>query len=471
MKKVFVVLVILGLFISSLNFALAKEVSIWAQVYTPTKTMQVTPANPYPRQALKILAERYNKLHPDVTIKIIEKPATADDRQWILTQMSGGTIPDICWAHVWWVNEDIPKGWWVNLDPFLAQPNPYVEGNKKWLDLFLEGPTQAKISPDGHLYIIPIDLVSTLFFYNKDIFDKVGVGAPKTWAEFMDVCAKLQGAGYLPIASGSFAGFGWSWQQLGDMVMWKMEEDIRKLSNLPPTGRIPQEAIAKAVKKGVYNCNDDQYKEWMRLLKDWSKYWTKDWAASGVDFAMKFRKGEVAIYEDGTWRWGELKKDPLVKFKWGAFFTPTLTKDTSKFAATPPRPAKAIGGATAAQWGVTYMAEKRGVVNEAVDFIRYVTTPKNCGYLVNELGFFIPNVKGAPMNPDLRPIFNQLKNGGEETIFTYGDKLTEEYGQERNRIFQRYILGQIDLETAVKENQSALEKAADTMIEKYGWKF
>lgn len=455
-------MIILGLFISSLNFALAKEVSIWAQFYTPTKTIQVTPANPYPRQALKVLAERYNKL-AGVTVKIVEKPGTQDDRQWILTQMAGGTIPDICWAHVWWVNEDIPKGWWINLDPFLAQPNPYVEGNKRWLDLFLEGPTQAKISPDGHLYVIPIDLVSTLFFYNKDIFDKLGITSPKTFAQFLDIQAKILNAGYVPLASTS----GWSWQQLGDMVMWKMEEDIRKLSNLPPTGRIPQEAIAKAVVKGVYNCYDEQYKEWMRLLKDWSKYWTKDWAASGVDFSMKFRRGEVAIFEDGTWRWGMLKKDPLVKFKWAAFFMPTLTKDTSKFAATPPRPAKAIGGATAAQWGVTYMAEKRGVLNEAVDFIRYVTTPKNTSFLVNEVGFFIPNIKGAQMNPDIRPIFNQLKNGGEETIFTYGDKLTEEYGQERNRIFQKYILGQIDLETAVKENQQALEKAAKFMIEKY----
>jgi ABC-type glycerol-3-phosphate transport system substrate-binding protein len=465
-KKLFIVLIILGLFISSLNFALAKEVSIWAQFYTPTKTIQVTPANPYPRQALKVLAERYNKL-AGVTVKIVEKPGTQDDRQWILTQMAGGTIPDICWAHVWWVNEDIPKGWWINLDPFLAQPNPYVEGNKRWLDLFLEGPTQAKISPDGHLYVIPIDLVSTLFFYNKDIFDKLGITSPKTFAQFLDIQAKILNAGYVPLASTS----GWSWQQLGDMVMWKMEEDIRKLSNLPPTGRIPQEAIAKAVVKGVYNCYDEQYKEWMRLLKDWSKYWTKDWAASGVDFSMKFRRGEVAIFEDGTWRWGMLKKDPLVKFKWAAFFMPTLTKDTSKFAATPPRPAKAIGGATAAQWGVTYMAEKRGVLNEAVDFIRYVTTPKNTSFLVNEVGFFIPNIKGAQMNPDIRPIFNQLKNGGEETIFTYGDKLTEEYGQERNRIFQKYILGQIDLETAVKENQQALEKAAKFMIEKYQWKF
>ncbi|MCX7796174.1 MAG: hypothetical protein N2380_06615, partial [bacterium] len=73
----------------------AKEISIWAQFYTPTKTMQVTPANPYPRQALKILAERYKKL-TDITVKIIEKPGTQDDRQWILTQMAGGTIPDIC---------------------------------------------------------------------------------------------------------------------------------------------------------------------------------------------------------------------------------------------------------------------------------------------------------------------------------------------------------------------------------------
>ena len=37
-------------------------------------------------------------------------------------------------------------------------------------------------------------------FYNQDIFDEVGVDAPSTWTEFLDVCQKIKDAGYAPMA-------------------------------------------------------------------------------------------------------------------------------------------------------------------------------------------------------------------------------------------------------------------------------
>ncbi len=37
-------------------------------------------------------------------------------------------------------------------------------------------------------------------YYNKDLFDQVGVSVPSTWTEFMDVCAKLKAAGIAPMA-------------------------------------------------------------------------------------------------------------------------------------------------------------------------------------------------------------------------------------------------------------------------------
>ncbi len=37
-------------------------------------------------------------------------------------------------------------------------------------------------------------------YYNKDLFEQVGATVPSTWAEFMDVCAKLKDAGIAPMA-------------------------------------------------------------------------------------------------------------------------------------------------------------------------------------------------------------------------------------------------------------------------------
>ncbi len=53
----------------------------------------------------------------------------------------------------------------------------------------------------GSLKCIPYQPYTLGVFYNKAIFDEVGITAePATWAELMDVCEKIKNAGYAPFA-------------------------------------------------------------------------------------------------------------------------------------------------------------------------------------------------------------------------------------------------------------------------------
>ena len=63
-------------------------------------------------------------------------------------------------------------------------------------------------------------------FYNKDAFAKAGITAePKTWAEFLDVCAKLKTAGYAPLALDSaYADFTFYHQLVRHVGEKKIEE-------------------------------------------------------------------------------------------------------------------------------------------------------------------------------------------------------------------------------------------------------
>jgi raffinose/stachyose/melibiose transport system substrate-binding protein len=52
----------------------------------------------------------------------------------------------------------------------------------------------------GNDYVVPFMFVTAGFFYDKTMFAKYNLTAPKTWEEFIKVCAALKAAGVPPIA-------------------------------------------------------------------------------------------------------------------------------------------------------------------------------------------------------------------------------------------------------------------------------
>ncbi|OIQ70532.1 sn-glycerol-3-phosphate-binding periplasmic protein UgpB precursor [mine drainage metagenome] len=55
----------------------------------------------------------------------------------------------------------------------------------------------------GHKYLLPLTQHEVVFFYNKKVFDALGLKPPGTWAQFLEVCAVIKAAGLTPIALGA----------------------------------------------------------------------------------------------------------------------------------------------------------------------------------------------------------------------------------------------------------------------------
>src|SRR5687767_14186944 len=102
----------------------------------------------------------------------------------------------------------------------------------------------------GHHYTINYDLVTSMMFYNKDIFAEVGVEVPETTAEFADVLQKLEDAGYTP-----YGGIG-SWYmyetlgQLGGSVMAGLTPQVN-----PDGGATTFEEVACAIDKEIFRAD------------------------------------------------------------------------------------------------------------------------------------------------------------------------------------------------------------------------
>ncbi|HIQ30008.1 MAG TPA: carbohydrate ABC transporter substrate-binding protein [Candidatus Caldiarchaeum subterraneum] len=70
------------------------------------------------------------------------------------------------------------------------------------------------VSENGRFYAVPFKAwAKPGFWYNKQVFDELGLKPPTTWDEFINVLDTLKAAGITPIASGN--GVGWP---LSDLV-------------------------------------------------------------------------------------------------------------------------------------------------------------------------------------------------------------------------------------------------------------
>lgn len=84
----------------------------------------------------------------------------------------------------------------LNFFEYAYNESPYT--GKEWKDQVNFG-AQVRDMAKGEWTSISLQSVQVLWFYNAKIFEEVGVTAPKTWDELIDVCEKIQAAGYQPL--------------------------------------------------------------------------------------------------------------------------------------------------------------------------------------------------------------------------------------------------------------------------------
>jgi hypothetical protein len=135
------------------------------------------------------------------------------------------------------------------------------------------------------------------------------------------------------------------------------------------------------------------------------------------------------------------------------------------------KPAPAIGGATAAQYGITSSAEKNGTVELAIDWLQYLTAPEQATAIISEKGQFLPNMKDVDVNEDLKGPLEAVSSGvGEAGMIAYGDKIDAEAASKIDTASANYLLGRAELEPTSVEIQELLYAQAEKAADENGWR-
>ena len=165
----------------------------------------------------------------------------------------------------------------------------------------------------GKIYFVPLNLIMTLYYYNKDIYESYGITVPKTIEEEEQMATKLAGSNIIPMA------------YAGKEIWWNPMMFYRFIPMLTANNSA---AFTEATVRGDIKWTSPLYIRGLKLLK-----WEMDKGiltreSLGLDYntlTTLFIQGKVATVYQGTWFYSEQLRPSLPPdFKLGVAPIPSL---------------------------------------------------------------------------------------------------------------------------------------------------
>jgi raffinose/stachyose/melibiose transport system substrate-binding protein len=238
---------------------------------------------------------RFEAANPGINVKRLVTP-TLDRDGYAKQLLASGQFPDVLQA--------------ITPQDYVSQGLLYAFTPAEVKSWHVTTPSAGMIG--GKQYSIPNEAqVIPLVYYNKSIFRRLHLKAPKTWAQLVAVCRRIRAAGITPLEIGGSQDTWASWIFLGGIfstdVLGKDPNWIvkRKAGKVHFTDRLVRRAFEK----------------WAALAK--AGYFNKD--ALSLNYArmqQAFLAGRAAMYPMGSWA-ASASAVGASKFGTGVFRLPT----------------------------------------------------------------------------------------------------------------------------------------------------
>lgn len=180
--------------------------------------------------------------------------------------------------------------------------------DKEWLEENFLYPEATEI--DGAAYQPPAGAqILPMVYYNKTIFNDLGLEVPTTWDEFTDVVTALKDAGVTPI-------------ELAGLETWSAGMPIVALASVDVLGNNPDWIQERY--EGEVKFTDPEFASAMQKQQELIELGAYSESALSVDYATannNFFDGKSGMYIQGSWLIGGFPKDSVDNF--GSFLFPS----------------------------------------------------------------------------------------------------------------------------------------------------
>jgi len=363
----------------------------------------------------------YEKEHPNVTVEFVPFVAT-DYNNILATGLTGEGGPDVVQLRAY-----------GGLQPLVeaGQLEP-LDGKVKTLDNFtpsiLKGATGIK---DGHIYGVPFGIQAVAAYYNKGIFDKLGLSEPTTWDEFINVLETLKKEGYTPIAAP--AKDTWMLPIIHDAV------------GAPRYGG-PE--FEKKVLAGETDFTDPNYVASIQLVKDLQPYMPENVVGVGYQDARTLFITEMApmfiggSFEVGYWR------DQAPDMEIGIFRVPPAPDSVHDGPLTP--------GWMDGSYGVNVNSDAK---EEAIKLVEWMGTPEFGQMFTEKIKQLSPLPEAKPTDP----LLQQFAKYYAETPASYLMLVNFRYGDPSGSTLlgngiQKMLLGDMTAEEVAQSVQEGVSQ-------------
>lgn len=314
--------------------------------------------SPYFEEVVK----EFENENPNIKIRM---EAVADEpiKDKLRLVLGGNEVPDIMFS---WSGEFARK--FVRAGAALDL-TPYLEEDVSWKDSFIPASLQPFTSEEKN-YGIPLRFNGKFFVYNKEMFDKYLLDAPTTWVEFVNVLETLKNGGETPLLLGNESPWA-AIHYLTGFNQKMVQQEVRMKDYNPRSGEFTDPGYVKA----------------MELFADLNTkgYFMKNLNSSSHDMVKQmFFAGKGAIFYLELEEFQDVEN--AMPDNWGFFPMPSISdgKGSQKFI-------------TGAPDGFI-VSSKTKHPEEAIKFLKFLTSKENALKLVKEIGWPSP-IEGAT-NPD-----------------------------------------------------------------------
>ncbi|HEX4255427.1 MAG TPA: ABC transporter substrate-binding protein [Streptosporangiaceae bacterium] len=453
--------------------------------YTPPlKGVKIAPgtvADPAMQQA----ANAFTKLYPGVHIKFVPSTAEIGTPQWYITQAAAGTLPDVSMVPGYYVNITLPTGIYEDLLPTFNKPNPFIPGNKKWIDTMNTAALHIDEVPgntpgSSGIFVVNGDWGGIGFYYNKKLFAEAGISSPPTsWNQLVSdsqqLTSKLKSKGVYAGASFSPVIYNWfaHYFQANFLGLQKMQT----INSIPATmGPAAQPYFYKNNGSWLNPAKNPKLTAWWPLGKQLTDTWapkdvkvpenTAQTTPNGVSLFL----GQQVAYAlvSGYAIPSEVAALPKSQQFPVGYFEIKDFKGSSPYATDLSVWQDNGGPETAFQFGIASPKSDRKMsqakYQAALAWLQFITTPKWDTQIVNGENNALPIIQGAKATPALQPILDQLNA---ESKYYYPialfDSLTGPAFNQIDGLYLNYINGYVPLKQAISQYNSD----ADQIIAAY----
>ena len=313
-------------------------ISIAPGAYYPTEP---TEDNPNPPTALNELVAEYEAANPNVEIELIEIPQSVSPTPGASRSSRAARSPTSSTTTIFASGRKRATVGMCRSMTTSSSPIPIfpegTPGHEKWQESIPEVVWDTTLHSSGNQYVTTVDAVAVGYFYNKEIFEELGLPTEfvtetslwTDWADMMEDMAVIQEAGYEPLALSMSTATPFNYNWIDGVTLTSLYRDKIESMWEPDASwhALNQKEMACAIQNGIVSANDPEFSDWIDVLSEYEPYWIEGYSSATPDEAYRlFITGETPIMlANAAQDMSRVLRD--ADFEFGVSYFPPLTGD------------------------------------------------------------------------------------------------------------------------------------------------